>query len=168
MRIAKCGIYRILSFLFIPQSAIRISQLKEHARQQAVRIFGQIVEGELKLAFLCTAAAAGDQAGQTAVGGAVGGPQDDRRGVDQCDLGADQQFQADLLRGAVCPHYAGQAVAVGDGQRRVAQLGGTLHEFVGMRSALQEREVRLAMQFCIPRSGRRRGRGSEHWIAFVG
>ena len=51
-----------------------------------------------------------------AVGGAIGGPKHDRRGVVGRDLGADDQFQAHVLGRPMRPNHAGQAVAIGHRQ----------------------------------------------------
>jgi hypothetical protein len=99
--------------------------------------------GERTLAFRGLAAAAGDEAAESAVAGAVGGPEDDRRGVGRRDLGADHQRQAGVFGGDVCSHHSGQAVAIGHRQRAVTQRGGLAHQLIGVRCAFEEGEVRL-------------------------
>ena len=85
------------------------------------------------------------------------------------DFGADHQRQTIFLGGGVRPHHAGQRVAVGDGQRLIAQGDGPGHQFVGMRSSFEKRKVRFAMQFGVgqgDRAGRRHGRARK--LASVG
>ncbi len=80
--------------------------------QQSFGMLCHVVERQPALAFLCAAAAQGDQPGQPAVGRPVGGPEHHRRGVVGRDLGPDDQFQPGVLGRPMRPHHAGQAVAV--------------------------------------------------------
>ena len=59
-------------------------------------------------------------------------------------------------------HHAGERALVGEGQRRVAELPGALHQFAGVRGPGEEAEVAAAMQLGItrqagPAAGRRCG-----------
>ena len=47
------------------------------------------------------------------------------------------------------PHHTGQRIAVGDGQRRITQLGGAPGQLFRMRSTAQERKIGLAAQLGI-------------------
>ena len=97
-----------------------------------------IVEGKTALAFGSVAAAGGDQAREAAISFAVCSQEDYRRRIAGSDFGTDEKFELHLFDGAVGADDAGQTVAIGDGERLVAQFGGAAGEFVRMRSAFQE------------------------------
>ena len=122
--------------------------------EQAGAEFGDVAEVERALALGRAQSTAGDQARKPRVGGAVGREQHNRGSIERREFGADQQVQLMLLRGHVGPHDAGQRVAVGDGQGRVAEFGGTLHQLFGVRRAAEKREVGEAVEFGVSRGGR--------------
>jgi hypothetical protein len=143
---------------------IEIGQLAggtDDAGQQAFGVSRHVRERNLKLSFGCPSPPQGDQPRQPAVRGPIGGPQDDGRRIVGRDFGADHQRQTVLPGGGVRPHHAGQRVAVGNGQRLVAQGDGLGYQLVGMRGSFEKREIRFAMQFRVGEidgAGRRRGR----------
>ena len=59
------------------------------------------------------------------------------------------------LGGGGEPDRAVQAVVVGDGQPAQTELDGTLDEVVRRRGAIEEREVRMALQFGVTDHGKR-------------
>ncbi len=138
---------------------LRIGLGNHHAGQQTGGMPGHVGKIGGERAFVGPPAALGDQARQAAIRRAIGHPQHDRRRVAGRDFGADDQFQLDLFGGAVSPHDAGQAIAIGDRQRGIAQLGGAQHQLIGMRGPFQKRKVGFAMQLGIAR--RRRGARSQ-------
>ena len=110
---------------------------------------GDIIERQAARSLFGPAAAAGDQPGQAAVGGAIGRPEDHGRGVFRSDLGADDELQAVLLGRHVGADDAGQAVAIGHRQGRVVEFRGTLDQFFRMRSPFEKREVRFGVEFGV-------------------
>ena len=95
---------------------------------------------DFAFAFRRATAAERDQTRQPAVSGAVLRKGEQAHAVDQIEPRADQQAKALLLRGDMHAYHAGQAVAVGHGDRGMAQGGGLRHQFVRMRGAAQEAE----------------------------
>ncbi len=75
--------------------------------------------------------------------------------VEQLDLDPDDRMQPDGLSRPDEAHRAVQAGVVGDGQPGQPQLDGPLDQVVRRRGAVEEREVRVAVQFRV------RGRGHE-------
>ena len=70
----------------------------------------------------------------------------------QVEFGADDEVDAvalfpTRLRGHVRPHRAGYGALVGDGDGGVAEIVGALDEFLRVRCAAQEGEVRDRVQF---------------------
>jgi hypothetical protein len=116
-----------------------------------------VIEIEFAFPLRGAAAAEGEEAAEAAVGGAVGGEENDRRCVQGEDLGPDDQLEPRLLRRDMHPHGAGEGVAVGHRNRAIAQFRCPGDEFIGMRRPLQEGEVRLAVQFGIGDAGRATG-----------
>ncbi len=43
-----------------------------------------------------------------------------------------------------------KTVVIGDSERCVAQVSGASNEVVRMRSAVEEAEVRMCVEFCVP------------------
>ena len=75
--------------------------------------------------------------------------------VEQLDLDADDRVQPHGLGRPDEAHRAVQTGVVGDGQPGQPQLDGPLDQVVRRRGAVEEREVRVAVQFRV------RGRGHE-------
>ena len=104
------------------------------------------------------------QPAEMGIARAVGRPHDQRHGIHRLQMRPDDELDtflpgADGLRGnsdllgcTVRPHNAGKRGAVGDGDRLVAERVGFLHQFLGVRAALQERKITRAVQLCIGRS----------------
>jgi hypothetical protein len=66
------------------------------------------------LAFRRMHAAAGQQGGQLAIGGAAAGPGQPRRAAVELEAAADPEGQADFPGGDMAAHHAGEAVQVAD------------------------------------------------------
>ena len=64
-----------------------------------------------------------------------------------------------LARGGREPDDAVEALVIGHGQRRQAELDRPVDQFVGRRGPVQEREVRVAMELGV---GSRRGGSTGH------
>ncbi len=96
------------------------------------------------------ALARGQQPRQPAIGGAILGKDKQARAVAKIEPAADDETQPDLLRRLVRAHDAGEAVAVGDRDRAVAEGGGGHHQLGRMRRPAQKREIGGDLQ--IPRS----------------
>jgi hypothetical protein len=69
---------------------------------------------------------------------------------------ADHEANADLLGGKVRPHDAGKRVAIGQGDRGQAELGGTQDQLLGVRSPAQKREIAGDLQLGVDSHGSRR------------
>jgi hypothetical protein len=90
---------------------------------------------------------------EVAVARAVGGEQHELRSVIERDLAADDERQARVLRREMRADDARERALVGDRQRRVALRTRALDQFLRVRRAAEEREIRQAVQF---------GVGGEH------
>ena len=99
--------------------------------------------GVVEMAFALgrAALAEGQQPRQPAIGGAVRGIGEQARAVAQVEAAADDEPDPDLFRRMMRAHDAGQAVAVGDRDRLMAERGRGQHQLVRMRGAAQEREI---------------------------
>ena len=84
-----------------------------------------------------------------AVGGR-GGAKRRRRGGSHPHFRPVYDRKADLTCRNVHLGSTTEAVVVGDGKRRVAQLGGANDEVVGIGSAVEEAVVRMCVEFCVP------------------
>ena len=122
-------------------------------------MLGDIREGEVAFPLGSLTTASSQESAKPAITITVHRPEQDRLGVDQGDLGSDQQFEADLLGGDVSADHAGQAVPIGDRHPGIAQPGRLGNELVRVRRPFQEGEVRLAMKLDI--TDRRRLHGME-------
>ncbi len=71
------------------------------------------------------------------------------------DLGSRDRLEALLLRGPGELHGPVEAVVVGEGERRIAELLRALDELLGMRGPVQEGVARVGVELDV----RRRGRG---------
>ncbi len=132
-----------------------VSGRRQHDADQALLKLGDVVEMDCALSFGHAQATAGDQSREAAVGCPAGGVEEDGRGVLGDDLGADEQLQVRLFGCAVHSHGAGDRVAIGDGQGVVAEFGGALDQFVGMRRPAEKGEVGFAVELGVGlRSGR--------------
>ena len=109
----------------------------------------EVGAGEVVATLFGGPAAAGDQAGEASVGGAVGGQQDQPGPVGQLQAGANDEL--DRLRlplpGRVGPHHAGQGAFVGDRQRAVAEAGRLAQQLFRVRGAGEEAEAGAAVEF---------------------
>jgi len=121
----------------------------QHARQQPFSVFGDILPSEFTLAFRRLATASRDQPAQAAVSSPVRGPQHDGWSVHRRDLRADNQLQSAVLGRRMRADHSRQTVLVRHRQCLVSQLRRTLYQLVRMRGALQEREIRFAVQLGV-------------------
>ena len=86
-------------------------------------------------------APAGDQAGQPSIALPRDRQTEQGRPVHQVEAGTGDEAQVGLPGGMVGAHDARQGVAVGESQGTIAQGMGLLHQFLGVGSAAQKREV---------------------------
>ncbi len=112
---------------------------------------GDIGEREHALSLGGAALAAGQQAAEAAIGGAVGRQCDEARGVGEIEAGADDELETDLLGGEMGAGGAGEGIAVGDGDGGKAESLGGRHQFLGVGTAVEEGEVGCHLQFRISR-----------------
>ena len=57
--------------------------------------------------------------------------------------------QSDIAGGDVNLRSAPEAIVVGDGQRRIAQVGRAMDEVIGMRSSVEEAVVRMRVELGV-------------------
>ena len=122
--------------------------------QEALLMLEEVVEREQACALFGPALAEGQQAAEPAVGGAVGGPDQQIGEVGECQAGADDQLGCGAFTGCLFPAFvgaddAGEGVEIGDGDGAIAQFGGPVHQFIRMRSAAEEGEVGGDIQFGV-------------------
>ena len=72
-----------------------------HSGQESIGVVGHVIERQPALVLFGAAVAEGDEAAEASVGGAVGCPEDDGRGVGGRDLAADGQLEIQIARGGV-------------------------------------------------------------------
>src|SRR5271157_6056096 len=68
-----------------------------HSRDQSIAMRGDVIERQAARSLFGPAAAAGDEPGQAAVGGAIGRPEDYAPAIFRSDLGAEDELQATFL-----------------------------------------------------------------------
>jgi hypothetical protein len=119
-------------------------------------VLGDVVERQQTFTLGRITSAAGEQAAQPAVASAIRSQKDDRRRVGRSDFGADQQLQPRRPRRHMRPHDSRQAVAIGDSQSAIPQLGGSLYQLIGMRGPFEKGEIRPAVQLGIGNTARQR------------
>ena len=93
------------------------------------------------MAFFGAPLTQGQERGETPIGGAAGGQTNEAQVAGQAEPGADHQPDASFLGGDVGAHDAGQRIAIGDGDGRMAEGGGRHDQFLRVRSTAQETEV---------------------------
>ncbi len=129
---------------------------EQGARQQAAGVLGDVVKGEAAFAFGGLAAADGEETAKIAVAGAVDRPEQDGAGIGEGDFGAYDQFETGFLGGDVGTHDAGQAVAIGDGEAGVTEIGSLGDELAGVGGTFEEREICFAVELDVTDRGRGR------------
>jgi len=82
---------------------------------EALGVGGDVVEAKRALAFPCPHLAEREEAGEAAVGGAIGRIGEEARCVLEVEAGTDDETEPDVPRRHVGAHNAGQRVAVGHG-----------------------------------------------------
>ena len=122
---------------------------QRHAREQPIGVGGDIGQREpARIRTWITRRAASitrgsgiaprQQPTELGIARAIDRPHDQRHGIDRLQMRPDDQLDACLLGCAVRPHDAGERGPIGDGDRLVAECMGPFHQFLGVRSALQE------------------------------
>ena len=99
--------------------------------------------------------AQGEKAREPAVGGPVGGEAQQPGAVREVEPGADEQADAGRLGRLVRPDHAGQAVAVGDRGRAVAERSSGGNQLLRMRGAAEEAEVAGDLKLDVAGGGHR-------------
>ena len=120
----------------------------QQREDEALGEVADIVERQQALALAGAALAEAEQPAQAAIGGARGGPGQQRKAV-EIEPGAHHEGQLRILRGTMRAHHPGQRVAVGDGQRGQSQMLGLHRQLLGVRGAAQEGEVAGALQLGV-------------------
>jgi len=108
---------------------------------------------EMAFAFWRAPFAKGKERRQPAIGGAILGIGEEAGAVAQIEAHADDEADANVLGRLMRADKAGDAVAVGDRDRREAKRRGPLDQFARMRAAAQEREIAGRLQLGVIPSG---------------
>ncbi len=114
---------------------------------------GDIVPGEHAFALGRAPASRGDEAGEGAVAVPGGGEAEEAGAVGEIEARAGDEVQAGAPGGLVRAHDPGQRVAVGQGQRLVAEFAGPLDHLRRVGGAPQEGEVAGDLQFGVAWDG---------------
>ena len=114
----------------------------------------------MAIAFPGPALAQGEQAGEAGIGRLVLRETQQADSVLQIQPGADQQLDPGPFGRAVGPDDPGQRVAVGHADRAVTQFRRPHDQFLRVRAAAQEAEIRRRLQFGIS-EGRDGGRARD-------
>ena len=120
---------------------------------------GEVVPGEHAFALGCAPASRGDQAGECAVTVPGGGEAEQAGAVNEVEPGAGDEVQAGAPGGLVGAHDPRQRVAVGQGERPVAQLGSALDHLLGVGGTPQKGEVAGDLEFGVAGGGAGGGHG---------
>ncbi len=139
--------------------AVAIVVARQPQAQQAVEVVVEVCVQRAVAAFVGAPAGQGDQPAQALVAGQGFGQQHQLGAVLDLYFAADDQRQAGVAGRLPGAHDAGQRAFVGDRQRAVAVPCGAFEQFLCMRGAALEAEVRQAMQFGVVGQCRARGRG---------
>ena len=133
-----------------PQSYLGqvVGAVGQQREDEALGEVADIVEGQQALALAGATLAEAEQPAQPAIGGARGGPGQQRQAV-EIEPGPHHERQLRILGRAMRPHHAGQRVAVGDGQRGEPQMPGLHRQLLGMRGPAQKGEIAGALQFGV-------------------
>ncbi len=91
----------------------------------------------------------GDQAAQIFIAGAIRHQHVEPAVIVQGKFGADDRLEPGLDRGVIKARRAVEAVAVTQGEGRVAQFGCAIDQVLGLRSALQEAKGTARAQFNV-------------------
>jgi hypothetical protein len=139
----------------------RIRRIRDERRHQPLAPGGDILPVEEALPLLALAAvdpplADGQQPRQPRPGGAVLRPHQQRIAVHQVQPAARDQPHMGRLARQQRPHHAGNAVAVGDPQRIIAQVRRRREQLLTGRGAAQEGEVAGRLQLDVGHCGGRR------------
>jgi hypothetical protein len=134
---------------FVVSLSPLLSPLSPDSRQKSFGILGDVVETQAAFPFFRAATALGDQPREPAVSRAIRRPQHHRRGVIGRDFRADDQFHPLFLGRPMRPNHAGQAVAIGNRQGTISQLGRPANQLAGVRGSFEEGEVRFGVQFSV-------------------
>ena len=125
----------------------RRNQQREAARHPPIEIWAR----KTVRAFVFPPATKSDQFAQISVSFTVRGKQDDFRPVGEADLRPDDQLQATGTCRRMGTHNTRERTFIGDREGGVPERVRTPDEFVGMRGATQEAEIRNAVKLGISR-----------------
>jgi hypothetical protein len=121
--------------------------------EEAAGPLGHRQEGQPDLGARSSLVGLGEQSTEPGVALAIHGEQGHTAGdgteAVAGHLGADQQREPPLARPGVGADHAVEAVAIGERQRLEPEIGGAIHQFLGMARALQEGEVGAAAQLGV-------------------
>ena len=112
----------------------------------SVENIGQI---ELAIAFFGPPFADGQQLREAAIGGPVLRKHQQAGGILKIQPAAHHQAQPCLLGSHMGTNHAGQAVAVGDGDRRMTERGGLQYKLARVRCAPEERVIGGNLEFRV-------------------
>ena len=119
---------------------------------QAFGMGGHVAPLQVAGALAGAALADAEQPAQARVGGAAGGVDQQRSAASEVEPAADDQAQLRLDGALVGARDAGEAVAVGDGERVVAEQLGLGEQLLDVRGAAEEGVVRGDLEFYVGHS----------------
>jgi hypothetical protein len=108
---------------------------------------------EMAFAFWRAPFAKGKERRQPAIGGAILGIGEEAGAVAQIEAHADDEADANVLGRLMRADKAGDAVAVGNGDRLETKQSRLPDQLVGMRPAVQKREIAGRLQLGVIPSG---------------
>ena len=115
-----------------------VRRIRDQDGDQAFRVILQVLPGEIAGTLAGTGLAAAEQSAKTGIGGAVCRINENRGAAAQIQAAADDEADARFGGALVGARDAGQRIAVGDGERVVAEQGGCGEEFFRVGGAAEE------------------------------
>ena len=101
------------------------------------------------MTFVARAPGSGDQPGQRAIAGTVGGERHELERIGAVELSPDDERQLALLGCDVRTHHACERAFIGESERSIVQTLGLLDELLAVRGAAQKREIAQRMQLGV-------------------
>ncbi len=113
-------------------------------------MLGELGKGRSSLALRLVLVGDGQQATEVRIAAEIASDEDQLIAVD-LERAADDRFDAELAAGLKVAHSAVDPAAVGDGERGHLELRSSHGQLIGVRPAVEEREVGMAVQLDIGR-----------------
>ena len=131
------------------ERALDATERSAGERDQSVAAAFEILQPKTSVALTAPHLRARDQLAEMRVTALVFDQEHDVRAVFEGELAAENRLDSALPRVGRESHRTVESVAIGQRDRRQTELRRRLYQLFGMRSALQEAEVRPRVEFCI-------------------